>query len=136
MSDVLSGWSAHDRRCLAQLLPRLVEGLRTVAYRPDVAADTARQARSACDVDPGSRPRRSRFQLDGVSRDPAPCGEANGGEIMNDPGLHQITEAGPVHDEREIEAVLEVLRDGSLDLGPRVAEFERRGAEMLGKSMG
>ncbi len=47
MSDLLSGWSAHDRRCLAQLLPRLVEGLRTVAYRPDVPADTARQARSA-----------------------------------------------------------------------------------------
>jgi DNA-binding MarR family transcriptional regulator len=34
MSDVLSGWSADDRRRLAQLLPRLVEGLRTVAYRP------------------------------------------------------------------------------------------------------
>ena len=47
MSDVLSGWSAHDRRCLAQLLPRLVEGLRTVAYRPDVVAETAREARSA-----------------------------------------------------------------------------------------
>ena len=27
--------------------PGLVEGLRTVAYRPEVAADTARQARSA-----------------------------------------------------------------------------------------
>jgi DNA-binding MarR family transcriptional regulator len=46
MSDVLSGWSAHDRRCLAELLPRLVEGLRTVAYRPGVAADTASQGRS------------------------------------------------------------------------------------------
>ena len=55
---------------------------------------------------------------------------------MNDPGLHQITEAGPVHDEREVEAVLDVLRDGSLDLGPRVAEFERRGAEMLAKNYG
>jgi hypothetical protein len=31
---------------------------------------------------------------------------------MSDPGLHQITEAGPVHDEREIEAVLDVLRNG------------------------
>jgi dTDP-4-amino-4,6-dideoxygalactose transaminase len=39
-----------------------------------------------------------------------------------------------VHDEREIEAVLEVLRSGLLDLGPRVAEFERRGAELLAKS--
>jgi hypothetical protein len=47
MSDVLSGWTADDRSRLAQLLPRLVEGLRTVAYRPDVAADTAGQARSA-----------------------------------------------------------------------------------------
>ena len=55
---------------------------------------------------------------------------------MNDTGLHQITEAGPVHDEREIEAVLDVLRNGSLDLGPRVAEFERRGAEMLAKEYG
>jgi hypothetical protein len=47
MSDVLSGWSADDRMRLAQLLPRLVEGLRTVAYRPDVAADPAGQVRSA-----------------------------------------------------------------------------------------
>jgi DNA-binding MarR family transcriptional regulator len=47
MSDVLSGWSADDRMRLAELLPRLVEGLRTVAYRPDVAADTAGQVRSA-----------------------------------------------------------------------------------------
>jgi DNA-binding MarR family transcriptional regulator len=47
MSDVLSGWSAADRRRLARLLPRLVEGLRTVSYRPDPAADPARQVRSA-----------------------------------------------------------------------------------------
>jgi DNA-binding MarR family transcriptional regulator len=47
MSDVLSGWSADDRMRLAQLLPRLVEGLRTVAYRPGVAADPAGQPRSA-----------------------------------------------------------------------------------------
>jgi CDP-6-deoxy-D-xylo-4-hexulose-3-dehydrase len=50
--------------------------------------------------------------------------------------VHRVTEAGPVHDEREIEAVLEVLRDGTLDLGPRVAEFERRGAELLAKRHG
>ncbi|HEV8297397.1 MAG TPA: DegT/DnrJ/EryC1/StrS family aminotransferase [Acidimicrobiales bacterium] len=49
---------------------------------------------------------------------------------------HRITEAGPVHDEREIEAVVEVLRSGLLDLGPRVAEFERRGAELLAKQYG
>jgi DNA-binding MarR family transcriptional regulator len=47
MSDVLSGWSAADRRRLAQLLPRLVEGLRTVSYRPDGADDPALQVRSA-----------------------------------------------------------------------------------------
>lgn len=44
---------------------------------------------------------------------------------------HQVTEAGPVHDEREIEAVLDVLRNGTLELGPNVEEFERRGAELL-----
>ncbi len=33
MSDVLSGWSEADRRRLAVLLPRLVEGMRSVAYR-------------------------------------------------------------------------------------------------------
>jgi CDP-6-deoxy-D-xylo-4-hexulose-3-dehydrase len=44
-----------------------------------------------------------------------------------------ITEAGAVHDEREIEAVLEVLRTTTLDLGPRVAEFEEKIAALLGK---
>jgi CDP-6-deoxy-D-xylo-4-hexulose-3-dehydrase len=48
--------------------------------------------------------------------------------------IHRVTEAGPVHDEREIEAVIEVLRNGSLELGPNVEEFERRGAELLAKS--
>jgi CDP-6-deoxy-D-xylo-4-hexulose-3-dehydrase len=55
---------------------------------------------------------------------------------MVDPRRHRITEAGPVHDEREINAVVEVLRSGLLDLGPRVAEFERRGAELLAKKYG
>jgi CDP-6-deoxy-D-xylo-4-hexulose-3-dehydrase len=49
---------------------------------------------------------------------------------------HKVTEAGPVHDEREIEAVLDVLRNGNLDLGPKVEEFERRGAELLAKRHG
>jgi len=49
---------------------------------------------------------------------------------------HRVTEAGAVHDEREIEAIIEVLRSGTLDLGPNVAEFERRGAELLGKQHG
>jgi len=55
---------------------------------------------------------------------------------MADIRMHRVTEAGPVHDEREIEAVLEVLRSVLLDLGPRVAEFERRGAEYLAKAHG
>ncbi len=55
---------------------------------------------------------------------------------MSDPRRHRITEAGPVHDDREIDAVVEVLRSGLLDLGPRVAEFERRGAELLAKRHG
>ncbi|HEX7095816.1 MAG TPA: DegT/DnrJ/EryC1/StrS family aminotransferase [Acidimicrobiales bacterium] len=49
---------------------------------------------------------------------------------------HRITDAGPVHDQREIDAVVEVLREGTLDLGARVAEFERRGAELLAKRYG
>ncbi len=48
----------------------------------------------------------------------------------------RVTESGPVHDHREIEAVVEVLQDGTLDLGPRVAEFERRGADLLAKRHG
>jgi CDP-4-dehydro-6-deoxyglucose reductase, E1 len=47
--------------------------------------------------------------------------------------VHKITEAGPVHDQREIDAVVRVLESGILDLGVNVAEFERRGAELLAK---
>jgi CDP-6-deoxy-D-xylo-4-hexulose-3-dehydrase len=51
--------------------------------------------------------------------------------------VHRITESGPVHDEREIEAVVKVLReDGLAVLGKNVAEFERRGAELLAKTYG
>src|SRR6185503_5656495 len=39
---------------------------------------------------------------------------------------------GPVPDEDEIEAVAAALRTG-IDVGPIVEEFERRGAEVLGK---
>ncbi len=49
---------------------------------------------------------------------------------------HKITEAGPVHDQREVDAVLAALADGLRDLGPRVAEFEARGAELLAKQHG
>jgi DNA-binding MarR family transcriptional regulator len=48
MSDVMSGWSEADRRRLAVLLPRLVDGLRQVAYRsesPD--PESMDEARSA-----------------------------------------------------------------------------------------
>lgn len=55
---------------------------------------------------------------------------------MVDPRRHRVTEAGPQHDEREIKAVLEVLESGLLDLGPRVEEFERRGAALLAKKHG
>lgn len=49
---------------------------------------------------------------------------------------HEIAEARPVYDEREIDAVVEVLRRGNFDLGTSVAEFERRGAELLAKQHG
>ncbi len=48
----------------------------------------------------------------------------------------KLPPAGAVHDEREIEAVLAVLRGGQLDIGPAVAEFEQRGAELLSKEYG
>jgi CDP-6-deoxy-D-xylo-4-hexulose-3-dehydrase len=49
---------------------------------------------------------------------------------------HRVTEAGPVYDQLEIDAVVEVLQSGLGDLGPRVAEFERRGAVLLAKTHG
>jgi CDP-4-dehydro-6-deoxyglucose reductase, E1 len=52
------------------------------------------------------------------------------------PPMHRITESGPVHDQREIDAVLAVLDAGIMDLGPRVADFEERGAELLAKRHG
>src|SRR3954452_14063571 len=55
---------------------------------------------------------------------------------MSDPTVRRVTEAGPVHDEREIEAVVEVLRSTRLDLGARVEEFERQVAELLAKAHG
>src|SRR4051794_23074506 len=55
---------------------------------------------------------------------------------MSEPTIRRITEAGPVHDEREIEAVLEVLRSTRLDIGPAVEEFERQVAALLAKRHG
>jgi CDP-4-dehydro-6-deoxyglucose reductase, E1 len=48
----------------------------------------------------------------------------------------KLPPAGAVHDQREIDAVVEVLRNGTLDLGPAVAEMERRTAELLAKRHG
>jgi CDP-6-deoxy-D-xylo-4-hexulose-3-dehydrase len=49
---------------------------------------------------------------------------------------HAITEAGAVHDEREIAAVVEVLESTTLDLGPRLAAFEGQVAGLLAKRHG
>lgn len=48
----------------------------------------------------------------------------------------RLPDPGAVHDEREIEAVVDVLRTSNLAIGPRVAELERRVAELLGKRHG
>jgi CDP-6-deoxy-D-xylo-4-hexulose-3-dehydrase len=50
--------------------------------------------------------------------------------------MRKVTDAGAVHDEREIAAVLHVLETTNLDLGEQTAEFERRGAELLAKRHG
>lgn len=50
----------------------------------------------------------------------------------------RVLYAGSVHDDAEIDAVVEVLRSGptAFRIGRRVAEFERRVAELFGKSSG
>ena len=55
---------------------------------------------------------------------------------MGDLNIRRITEAGPLHDEREIEAVVEVLRTTRLELGPRVERFEADVADLLSKGHG
>jgi DNA-binding MarR family transcriptional regulator len=48
MADILSGWSTSDRERLARLLPRLVDGMRNVAYRAETGGtDSNRRVRSA-----------------------------------------------------------------------------------------
>lgn len=47
-----------------------------------------------------------------------------------------IGEARPVFDQREIQAVVDVLERGSFDLGPAVAEFEAQVAALLSKQHG
>jgi CDP-6-deoxy-D-xylo-4-hexulose-3-dehydrase len=48
----------------------------------------------------------------------------------------RLPDPGAVHDEREIEAVVEVLRTSNLAIGKNVAELERRVAELLAKRHG
>ncbi len=48
----------------------------------------------------------------------------------------RLPDPGAVHDEREIEAVVEVLRTSNLALGPNVAQLEQRVAELLAKRHG
>ena len=50
--------------------------------------------------------------------------------------MREIAKPGALHDEREIEAVLEVLRTSTLDLGPKIEEMEQRTAELLAKRHG
>lgn len=52
------------------------------------------------------------------------------------PQRRGITEAGAVHDGREIDAVVEVLRTTTLELGSRVARFEQGIAALLAKHHG
>ena len=52
---------------------------------------------------------------------------------MRSVATRKLPDPGAVHDEREIEAVVEVLRTSNLTLGPRVAAFEARIAELLAK---
>jgi dTDP-4-amino-4,6-dideoxygalactose transaminase len=57
------------------------------------------------------------------------------GEIVDD-AVREIAKPGALHDEREIDAVLEVLRTSTLDLGPKIEEMEQRTAELLAKRHG
>jgi CDP-6-deoxy-D-xylo-4-hexulose-3-dehydrase len=52
------------------------------------------------------------------------------------PERRRLPDPGAVHDEREVEAVVEVLRTSNLALGRNVAEFEHRVAELLAKRHG
>ena len=47
-------------------------------------------------------------------------------------GVREIPLSGPLHDEREEELVLEVLRSGHLSNGPRIDRFEELLAERIG----
>ena len=53
-----------------------------------------------------------------------------------DRSFRRLPDPGAVHDEREIDAVVEVLRTSNLSLGPRVADFEAAIAVLLAKRHG
>ncbi len=55
---------------------------------------------------------------------------------MSDRPVRRLPDPGAVHDEREIEAVVEVLRTSNLNLGPKVAECEAAVAVLLAKRHG
>ena len=52
------------------------------------------------------------------------------------PARRRLPDPGAVHDEREIEAVVDVLRTSNLALGRNVDELERQVAELLAKKSG
>jgi dTDP-4-amino-4,6-dideoxygalactose transaminase len=52
------------------------------------------------------------------------------------PQRRRLPDPGAVHDEHEIEAVVEVLRTTTLAIGDNVAEVERRVADLLAKAHG
>ncbi len=55
--------------------------------------------------------------------------------MANQP-VRTLPPAGAIQDEREIEAVLEVLRSGNLNIGDNVARFENEVSTILGKELG
>ncbi|MBM3675493.1 MAG: DegT/DnrJ/EryC1/StrS family aminotransferase [Actinobacteria bacterium] len=55
---------------------------------------------------------------------------------MTDRPRRRLPDPGAVHDEREIAAVVEVLRTSNLNLGPRVEELEAQVAALLAKRHG
>ncbi|MCE2391859.1 MAG: DegT/DnrJ/EryC1/StrS family aminotransferase [Proteobacteria bacterium] len=50
--------------------------------------------------------------------------------------MRQITPPGSEHDEREIEAVVDVLKNSRLQIGPKVEEFESKVAALMSKKYG
>src|SRR5262249_3810021 len=52
------------------------------------------------------------------------------------PARRRLPDPGAVHDEREVEAVVEVLRTSNLGLGRNVDQFEQQVAELLAKRHG